>query len=278
MIEESIGKEIEQVQNVYNIVTEFLVTYSFQLVGAVVIFILGLYVAKKVASFTLRLCEKHNIDITLSTFIANLLKILIIIMMAIIALGKVGISVTPFVAAIGALSLGAGLALQGLLSNYGAGMTIIMTRPFVVGNTITVQNVTGVVKEITLATTLLTNEDNQEITIPNRHIIGEILHNSFANTLVEGSIGISYGSQPDKAIALIEKILAETTAVPGEPAPLVGIDNFADSAIEIGFRYWVPTTNFFHLKYQINLEIFKALQDAGITIPFPQREVRMLGE
>jgi small conductance mechanosensitive channel len=278
MIEESIGKEIEQVQNIYNIVTEFLVTYSFQLVGAVVIFIIGLYVAKKVAGFTLRLCEKHQVDITLATFIANLLKIIIVIMVAIIALGKVGISVTPFVAAIGALSLGAGLALQGLLSNYGAGMTIIMTRPFVVGNTITVQGVTGVVKEITLATTLLTNEDNQEITIPNKHIIGEILHNSFANTLVEGSVGISYGSQPEKAIALIEKILAESAAVPDEPAPLVGIDHFADSAIEIGFRYWVPTTNFYQFKYQTNLKIFKALQDAGITIPFPQREVRMLGE
>jgi len=165
MIEEGIEKELAQIENVYNLITEFLVTYSFQLVGAVVIFIIGLYVAKKVAIFSLRFCEKHEVDITLATFIANLIKILIIVMVAIIALGKVGISVTPFVAAIGALSLGAGLALQGLLSNYGAGMTIIMTRPFIVGNTIKVQGITGVVKEITLATTLLTNEDNEEITI-----------------------------------------------------------------------------------------------------------------
>ena len=273
-----IEQELAQFQQIYDLITEFLVTYSFQLVGAVIIFLIGLFVAKKVAKFTLRIFEKHQIDITLSNFVANTLRIIVIVMAAVIALGKVGISVTPMVAAIGALSLGAGLAVQGLLSNYGAGITIIVTRPFVIGNTISVQGVTGLVKDISLGYTILTNEDGVEITIPNKHIIGEILHNSFENTLVDSSIGISYDSDPEKAISIIRQCLTEMNPVCNDPQPQVGIDNFGDSSIDIGVRYWVPTETYFNNKYQINLKIFKALQDANITIPFPQREVRLLNQ
>jgi small conductance mechanosensitive channel len=273
-----IDQELEQFQQIYNLITEFLVTYSFQLAGAVVIFLIGLFVAKKVAKLAARICEKHGIDITLSIFISNTLRIIVVVMVAIIALGKVGISVTPMVAAIGALSLGAGLAIQGLLSNYGAGFTIIITRPFVISNTISVLGVSGIVKDISLGHTVLTNEDGVEITIPNKHIMGEILHNSFANTLVDSSIGISYDSDPQQAIAVIQQCLKEMSPVCSEPEPQVGIDNFGDSAIEIGVRYWVPTETYFNNKYQTNLKIFKALQDANITIPFPQREVRLLND
>lgn len=271
-------QELAQFQQIYDLVTEFLVKYSFQLVGAIIIFLIGLFIAKKVSRFTLRLFEKHQIDVTLSNFVANTLRIIVIIMAAVIALGKIGISVTPMVAAIGALSLGAGLAVQGLLSNYGAGITIIVTRPFVIGNTISVQGVTGLVKDISLGYTILTNEDGVEITIPNKHIIGEILHNSFANTLVDSTIGISYDSDPEQAIAVIRQCLAEMNPVCQEPAPQVGIDNFGDSSIDIGVRYWVPTDTYFNNKYQANLKIFKALQDANISIPFPQREVRLLNQ
>jgi len=273
-----IDQELEQFQQIYTLITEFLVTYSFQLAGAIVIFLIGLFVAKKVAKIATRVCEKNNVDITLSIFIANTLRIIVVIMVAIIALGKVGISVTPMVAAIGALSLGAGLAIQGLLSNYGAGFTIIITRPFVISNTISVLGVNGIVKDISLAHTVLTNEDGVEITIPNKHSMGEILHNSFANTLVDSNIGISYDSDPQQAIAVIQQCLKEMNPVCNEPEPQVGIDNFGDSAIEIGVRYWVSTETYFKNKYQTNLKIFKALQDANITIPFPQREVRLLSE
>lgn len=271
-----IDQELEQFQQIYTLITEFLVNYSFQLVGAIVIFLIGLFVAKKVAKLVTRICEKHSVDITLSTFISNTVRIIVIIMAAIIAVGKVGISVTPMVAAIGALSLGAGLAIQGLLSNYGAGFTIIITRPFIISNTISVLGVSGIVKDISLAHTVLTNEDGVEITIPNKHIMGEILHNSFANTLVDSSIGISYDSDPEQAIAVIRQCLSEMNPVCNEPEPQIGINNFGDSAIEIGVRYWVPTETYFQNKYQTNLMVFKALQQANISIPFPQREVRLL--
>ena len=271
-------QELAQLQHIYALITEFLVTYSFQLVGAIVIFLIGLFVAKKVAKLVSRICKKHDIDITLSIFISNTIKIIVIIMAAVIAVGKVGISVTPMVAAIGALSLGAGLAIQGLLSNYGAGFTIIITRPFVISNTISVLGVSGIVKDISLAHTILTNEDGVEIPIPNNHIMGEILHNSFANTLVDSSIGISYDSDPEQAIAVIRRCLTEINPVCNKPEPQIGINKFGDSAIEIGVRYWIPTETYFNNKYQANLKIFKALQDANISIPFPQREIRLLND
>ena len=271
-------QEIQQAQAIYQLITEFFVNYSFQILGAFIIFILGILVARKIGAFVLNLCERKNLDVTLSHFISSATKITIIIMVAIIALGKVGISVTPFIAAIGALSLGAGLAMQGLLSNYGAGLNIILARPFVVGDTIRVQGVIGQVKEVRLAFTLLSDEDDVEITIPNKHIVGEIIQNSHADTLAEETVGIAYDSDPEKAIEAIKQALEKTDMVSTTRAPMVGIEDFADSSINIGIRLWAPTTHYFETRYRANSAIFLALQDAGIAIPFPQREVRILSD
>jgi len=271
-------QEIEQVQAIYKHIIEFFVNYSFQILGAVIVLLLGILVAKKISNLVLALCERKSLDVTLSNFIASTTKIVIIVMVMIIALGKVGISVTPFVAAIGALSLGAGLAMQGLLSNYGAGFNIILARPFVVGDTIRIQGVIGQVKEVHLAYTLLTDEDGVEITIPNKHIVGEIIQNSHADTLAEETVGISYESDPEKAIEVIKQALLNTDKVSRTREPLVGIEAFADSSINIGVRFWAPTSHYFETRYRANAEIFSALKAANVTIPFPQREIRVIGE
>ena len=138
---EEISQEFEQLEVIYNIIIDFFVNYSFQLFGATLILIVGMMLAKRVSKGVQKLCESKGLDVTLSRFIANIVKIIIIFMVALICLNKIGISVTPFLAAIGALSLGAGLALQGLLSNYAAGLNIILTRPFVVGDTIQVHRI-----------------------------------------------------------------------------------------------------------------------------------------
>jgi len=271
-------KELQQAQEIYKLVTEFFVTYSFQILGAIIILILGIFVAKKINGLVFNVCKSKELDITLSRFIASTAKIIIIVMFAIIALGKVGVSVTPFVAAIGALSLGAGLAVQGLLSNYGAGLHIILARPFVVGDTLRVKDVIGQVKEVHLAFTILNDEDNVEITIPNKHIVGEILCNSYNDTLAEESIGISYDSDPDEAISVIMNALNSVKNVSIERKPQVGIEDFADSSILIGIRFWAPTSQYFETRYNANAAIYHALKTANITIPFPQREVRILSE
>lgn len=270
MNQDVVTQELEQLQGVYQLITEFLVQYSFKILGAVIIFLLGLWIAGKVAKLVANQFAKHNIDISLSNFVSNFIRILIIIMVGIIALGKLGISITPMVAAIGAASLGAGLAIQGMLSNYAAGITIIVGKPFVVGNTICIKGVTGVVKDIHLGMTVLSNEEGEQITIPNKHIVGEILHNSFANKLVETHFNIHYDTDPKAVIDSINEILKSSDKVYQDKGCHIGINDFNSIGIEIGVRYWVPTQSYFKDKFETNLAIFNELKNLGIEIPCPK--------
>ena len=219
---------------------------------------------------------KRDIDITLSRFTGGACKIVILSLVIIIALGNIGISVTPLIAAVGAVGLGAGLAIQGMLANYAAGFTIIITRPFVLGDTIQVRGVSGVVDKVMLPYTILINEDNVSIQIPNKLIVGEILHNSAEQMLIELEIGVAYNSDIEQAIAIIEQAVRATDGINIEKTPAIGVDNFGDSSINLGVRVWALTTRHFEIKYALNKSIFDALKAASIEIPFPQREVRML--
>ena len=249
-------QELQQAQEVYDLIVNYMVTYSFQIVGAIIIMILGMYVGRKIADFLEKFMIKKDIDLTLSHFAASFLRIIIISFAAIIALGKLGISVTPFVAAIGALSLGAGLALQGLLSNHGAGISIIVARPFVVGDTISVLGVTGVVKEVNLAFTILGNEDGVDITIRNKHIVGEIIRNSGESSVVESSIGIVYASDADEAISVIRQSVVNTAVVLGAE-PQVGTESFGDGIINIGMRFLVKKEALVDTQYRASLAFLR---------------------
>lgn len=267
--------DISTLQKLSDAAIEFIVKYSFQILGAIIILIVGFSVARWLSKWIVRLCTKKNLDITLSNFFGNVVKVLVLTFVIIISMGQFGISIAPFIAALGAAALGASFAIQGPLSNYGAGLVIILSRPFVVGNTITVKDVSGVVEEISLGMTILVTADGERITIPNKHIVGEILVNSFADKIVETSVGISYGDDPGKAIEVIKETLQQFPQISSEHPPQVGIQEFADSAINIGLRYWVPTREYFQTIYKVNLSVFEALAAAGITIPFPQRDVHI---
>ena len=269
-------EELEQMTNLYNMLVAYLVNYSFQIFGAVVVLVIGAFVGRRISNLVLALCARKSLDITLSRFFASATRIAIIASAVLIALPKLGIQVTPFIAAVGALGLGAGLAVQGLLSNYGAGLSIIFTRPFVIGDTIRVEGVFGVVKEVHLAYTLLTNEDEELIIIPNKHIVGEILHNSQTDTIMELSVGVAYNSDTDAAMQAITAKLAAIDGLSKERAIQIGIDEFGDSAISIAVRGWAKTAKFHEIRFAANQAIKEALKEANISIPFPQREVRML--
>jgi len=267
--------ELETIQQIYNVVVEFIINYSFQILGAIIILIVGAKLAGWLGRLVTNLCEKKNVDITLAKFLGNVVKILTLTFVIIIAIGKFGISIAPFIAALGAIAFGASFAISGPVSNYGAGLVIILSRPFVIGDTITINNVSGLVEEIHLATTILTTEDDEKITIPNKHIIGEILLNSFNNRIVESSVGISYQDDPEKAIAVIREALSRIDDICSEPPPQIGIEAFGESSIDLGMRYWVPTKKYFQTLYRGNLVVHKALKEAQITIPFPQRDVNL---
>ena len=264
------------VQTVIDKVVAFLVTYSFDVIGALLILFLGFKVAQWVSRMVLRFLERKRFDATLARFAAGTIKGLIVGFAVIVSLGKFGITIAPIIAAVSAVAFGGTFALQGTLSNFAAGLSLLVTRPFVVGNTITVAGVSGVVEAVTLGCTVLSNEDGEKITIPNKHIVGEVLRNSFEYQVAESVIGISYADDPERAIAAIRGAIEGTSEIAKAPAPSIGIQEFGESSITIGLRYWVPTRRYFHVSYATNLAIYKAIKAARITIPFPQREVRML--
>ena len=271
-------KELEEVGRFYNIVIDFITNYSFQIIGAILILFIGVMASKYIHKYVLKLLLKTNIDETISGFIANFVKVIVVVMMAVLALGKLGISVGPFIAALGAVSLTAGLALQGSVSNFAAGVVLIATKPFKIGDTLTVHDTYGEVEEIKLAYTVLINEDKEQITIPNKYMIGDVLVNSYSYRIVEGSVGVSYDSDAKSAVELIKETVSTCRDVSSDNEPIVGIENFGDSSINIGYRYWVPTHSFFKTQYDVNLKVLEALNESKIAIPFPQREIRMLGD
>lgn len=272
------NSEIQTAQHLVDTAGEFIVNYGFQMLGAVIILAVGWYVSKWSAKSIMSVCQRASLDVTLSKFLAGVTKTLVLIVVLIMALGKFGVTIAPFIAALGAVAFGGTLAFQGPLSNYGAGLTIVLTRPFVVGDTIKVQGVTGIVEDIKLAYTLVSTEDGEMITIPNKHIVGEVIRNSFANLVVEAVVGISYDSDIRRAIELIEKVLTETDGVSRDPLPQVGIRGFGDSAVEIAYRYWVPTKRYYPVQFAVNERIYSGFMDNGIAIPYPRRDVHMLGE
>ena len=271
-----VQKGVALIQTVIARVTEFLVTYSFDILGAILVLIAGSVASRWAGQVCLDFLAKRKFDQTLSKFAAGAVRGVIFGFALIVALGKFGITISPIVAAVSAMLFGGTFALQGPLSNFAAGVTLLISRPFVVGDTITVKGVSGIVDEVKLGATVLSTEDGERITIPNKHIVGEILYNSFNYRVIETTVGISYTDDPERAIAAILQVFERSPDVATKPGPLVGIQSFGDSAITLGVRYWVPTRKYFYVWYATHLEIWRALKAAGITIPFPQREIRIV--
>lgn len=269
-------EELQQLEDLKNKLTLYLVENGVRILVALLIIVFAVWAGKGISRVVLKVCEKRNLDVTLSRFFAGSAKAVIIILAVIMALDKVHIQITPFIALLGAGAFGLSLAVQGPVSNYGAGVVLIMTRPFKVGDTITVGECSGVVDYVTLGNTQLLNEDDERITIPNRKILGETFTNSNEYFKVEGVVGIEYAADPDLAILKITEAIKTVDGIARDREPDVGIDAFGDSSINIGFRVMVPTTHLHAKRYALNLAVYHALKDANINIPFPQRDVHLI--
>lgn len=259
-------QELEFLSNLMNKVTEFAVAYGFQIVGALVVFIIGLKVAAWFGKKIQNICENKGIDATLSRFSGNAIRLIVVICVVIITLGNFGITIAPLIALAGASAFGATFAIQGPLANYGAGLVIILTRPFVVGNTVSVRDVTGVVEEITLSSTILRGEDSELITIPNKQIVGEIIVNSDQHKIVETNMCIEVGADVEVAVRAIRDALNNHPALQGGRQPQVGVQDFAFGGIVVGLRYWVPSQKYFETRFAVNADALKAVKDAGISL------------
>lgn len=260
---------LESVNRWVDFILEFAVKFGFQIFGALAFFALGFIVANWVGNRVAKIAFAKNIDLTLSQFIGSTVKLVLMILLIIITLGNFGISIAPLIALAGAISLGVTLALQGPISNFGAGVAIILTRPFVVGNVITVLGVNGVVDKITLGITFLTGEDGEHISIPNKEIVGQVIVNSHDTRILETSLCVPADTDMDKLIPAIENILQNMTDITQDPSPQVGIHDFTYGGLVIGLRAWVPGRRYFQIRYDINKQILAALQEMDMTLLTP---------
>jgi small conductance mechanosensitive channel len=271
-----IDEEIQQLDELKNNLMVWLAETGAGLLVAIIIIALGFWLAKRLANLIIKLCDKRGLDVTLTRFFAGFSKIVVIAFATIMALSKLNVEITPFIALLGASAFGLSLAVQGPVSNYGAGIVLIITRPFKVGDTLTLNGLTGQVDCVNLGNIQLLNEDEQRITIPNRDVLGEIFTNSYNYSIIEAVVGIDYNSDPENAISCITAAIQTVEDVAPDRAPDVGIEDFGDSSINIGYRVWVPTNRYHRTRYAVNLAVFRALETAQITIPFPQRDVHLI--
>jgi len=266
-LEANIGEQLEAASKYADIVVEFGVEYGFQLLGGLVFLLVGLEVASWIGGRVALMMEAREVDVTLSRFIGNVVKIIAIVFLIIITLGNFGVSIAPLIALAGAGAFGATIAIQGPLSNYGAGVSIILARPFVVGNTITVNRAAGgVVEEITLAHTVLIGEDDERITVPNKEIVSRIIVNSQTRRVVETKIAVAEGQDIDVVKAAAKRAVDGIEAIEGGSTPEIGIHDFTYGGIILGIRYWVPSSRYFEVRYSVNKAALKELNNAGIKL------------
>ncbi len=259
-------QELETAAKLIDKGAEFAVAYGFQILGALVFLAIGLKLAAWSGNKVRGLAEARKIDTTLARFTGYFVKLIVVAFVIVISLGNFGISIAPLIALAGATALGATLAIQGPLSNYGGGLSIILSRRFAVGNTITVGNASGVVEEITLAATILLGEDGEKIIVPNKEIVGEVIVNSLERRVVQTRLPVAADESCERAIEVLRNTLLDYPDVGREPEPHVGVHDFTYGGVILGLRFWVPTSRYYQVRYDANRVLLAALQDAGISL------------
>ncbi len=253
----------------------FIVMYGLQIVAAILIFFIGRIAAKLVSSSIVKVMEKKKIDKTVNLFVGKLVYIGLLVFVAVAALGQLGIQTASFVAIIGAAGLAIGLALQGTLSNFAAGVLIILFRPFSVGNFIEAAGEAGVVEEISIFKTILKTGDNKVIYIPNSSIMGgNITNYSVKDTRrVDMVIGIGYDDDIKKAKEVLLGIAAADSRILKDPAITVAVSELADSSINFVVRPWVNSADYWAVKFDFLESVKLRFDEENIGIPYPQMDV-----
>jgi small conductance mechanosensitive channel len=256
---------------------EFLTIYGIKVVGAIVIFVIGRWVVKGVAGFIKRLLIKRKTDETLTSFIYHLSYVALLAFIVIAALNQLGIQTASFIAVLGAAGLAVGLALQGSLSNFAAGVLMIIFKPFKVGDYIEGGGIAGVVEEIQIFTTQLRSPDNKAIIVPNAKITGDNIVNYSAKGVrrVDLVFGIGYGDDIDKARQVIMDIIREDARVHKDPEPVVPVSELGDSSVNLTLRAWTSVDDYWGVYFDAIEKVKKQFDAKGITIPFPQRDVHV---
>jgi small conductance mechanosensitive channel len=258
-------------------VWELLTIYGLKVIAAVVVFVVGRWIAKGLTKFAEKVMNKRRVDTTIVSFVANMTYIALLVFVVLAALGQLGIQTTSFIAVIGAAGLAIGLALQGSLANFAAGFLMIIFRPFKVGDYIEGAGVGGTVEVIQIFTTQLKTPDNKTVIIPNAALTaGNITNYSAKGTRrVDLVFGIGYGDDIDHAKKVIMDVLAKEERILKDPATTIGVVELADSSVNFAVRPWVKADDYWNVYFNLTENIKKSFDAQGISIPFPQRDVHM---
>jgi len=252
-------------------------TYGPRLLGALATLFFGLWAVRLVIDVIKKMLGRSKVDPSLNSFLSSLASILLKVLVYISALGVLGVEMTSFIAILGAAGLAVGLALSGTLQNFAGGVMILFFKYFKVGDFIEAQGHMGVVKEIQIFVTVLTTTDNKTIIVPNGPLAtGSLTNFSTQPTRrVDWTFGIAYGDDVDKAYGVLRELIAADARIHKEPEPFMAVSALSDSSVDIVVRVWVNAPDFWPVHFRMNEQVYKEFAKAGLTIPFPQRDVHI---
>jgi small conductance mechanosensitive channel len=251
--------------------------YGIRVLIALVILLIGNLIAKRVRSVFTKVLEKRGIDQTLIPFVASLIYYILMAVIIVAALGQVGINITSFLAILGAAGLAIGLALKESLSNFASGVMLLIHRYYRVGDYVNVAGTSGTVSSLNIFNTELLTPDNQKIYVPNANILGNQIVNVTANDTrrLDLTVGISYRDDIDQAKSILQEILHAETRLLSDPPPTIAVAELGESSVNLVVRPWVKTDEYWAVRFDLIEKIKKTLDERGITIPFPQRDVHL---
>jgi len=244
---------------------------------AVLILVIGAIVSRWAARWFSRLLGRIELEPPVRILLIRVVRLLVMLLFVIMALQNLGVELLPLLAGLGVAGAAVALATQGVLSNVAAGLTIIFTKPFRVGQYVSVVHEEGVVDSITLFSTTLSHTDHSLIVIPNRKIVGEILHNYGRIRQLDIAVGVAYDTDLSSALAAINEIVRANPRVLADPAPVIQTLQLGNSSIIVAVKPWVTVADFVPGSGEITKAIVETFRSRGIVIPFPQHEVRLLG-
>lgn len=255
--------------------TDLAMTWGLRVVGAIAVLIIGRMIAGTARKITRKALENADVDATLVPFLAKLVYFFVLIVVLIAVLGVFGVQTASLVAVLGAAGLAVGLALQGTLSNFAAGVMLLFFRPFKLGDFIDAAGTTGTVVEIGVFATTLKSPDNVKIVVPNSQVYGATIKNfnGYDTRRVDMEIGISYNDDIPKAIEIIRGIVNADPRVLAEPEPVVAVSNLGDSSVDLVIRPWCAGSDYWALRWDLNQRMKEGLEAAGCSIPYPQSDV-----
>ncbi|MGY5451325.1 small-conductance mechanosensitive channel MscS [Agarivorans sp. MS3-6] len=256
---------------------ELLLQYAINIGAAIIVLVIGMIVARVLASSVEKLMNARNLDSTISHFVASMVKYVIIAFVIIAALSRIGIQTASFVAIIGAAGLAVGLALQGSLSNFAAGVLIIGFRPFKAGDFVEIAGTAGSVASVQIFTTVLKTPDNKQIVVPNGSVLGGniVNYSTHPTRRVDLVVGVSYNADLAQTKAILREVCEADSRVLKDPDITIGVVELADSSVNLVVRPWVNSADYWGVYFDLNENIKVALDNAGIEIPFPQMDVHL---